>query len=174
MQALKIVLVSVLVAITYGIVHDQITARLSLEYFTVAHPRLPVPQTPTMLGLAWGVLATWWVGLGLGVLLALAARGGSFPKLELRDLRAPLTVFVVLLFVVAIMALAMGWAGAVGEKFHPPETLRDQIPRERWRHFVAASWAHTASYGFGALGGLALCAHVLLVRRKRVRTTQPR
>lgn len=169
MPALKIVLASTLAAVFYGVVHDQLTARFCLEYFTIGHPHLPVPQNATMLGLAWGVLATWWVGLGLGVLLALAARAGNLPKLELRDLRTPLVVLLVALFALALMALAMGWAGAVGEKFHPPPSLQAEIPRERWRFFVATAWAHSASYGFGALGGLAVCAHVLLVRRRRAR-----
>ncbi len=61
-------------AISYGIVHDQITARICVEYFTVGHPRLTDSDLPTVLALFWGVVATWWVGLPLGLGLAFAAR----------------------------------------------------------------------------------------------------
>ena len=85
MQALAIVALSILAAVSYGIVHDQITARVCVEYFTIGHPQvLAVPtDSPTVLGFVWGVIATWWVGLGLGIPLALAARLGS-PAQEVR------------------------------------------------------------------------------------------
>ncbi|MBI5361951.1 MAG: hypothetical protein HZA53_02150 [Planctomycetes bacterium] len=173
MASLRIVLASVLLACVYGVLHDQVTARLCLEYFTLFHPRLGVPETPTMLGLAWGILATWWVGLGLGVALACAARAGSWPKLVLRDLRAPLAVFVAALFVLAMMALMAGWAAGVSDRFRPPERMAEALPYERWKHFIAAWWAHSASYFFGFLGGLALCAHVVLLRWRRSRPHAP-
>jgi len=70
MQFLKIVGLGVLAAIGYGIVHDQVTVRVCLEYFTIFHPRLISSTSPTLLALAWGVAATWWVGLPLGLGLA--------------------------------------------------------------------------------------------------------
>lgn len=62
MQFAGIVLFSIAAAIFYGIAHDQITARVCVEYFTIGH--LPVFKTtsPTLLALGWGVLATWWLG----------------------------------------------------------------------------------------------------------------
>lgn len=169
MAFLRIVLASVLIACVYGVAHDQVTARLCIEYFTLFHPRLGVPETPTMLGLAWGLLATWWVGLGLGLALACAARAGSWPKLALRDLRTPLAVFVAALFVLAMMALMAGWAAGVSDRFPPPAAIAERMPYERWKHFNAAWWAHSASYFFGFLGGLALCGHAVLLRWRRAR-----
>src|SRR3954451_19765307 len=63
MQALAIVLLSILAAVLYGIVHDQVTARICVEYFTIGHPPVFDTESPTLLGLGWGVIATWWVGL---------------------------------------------------------------------------------------------------------------
>ena len=74
MAGLRIVLLAVAAAIAYGILHDQVTARVAIEYFTVAHPRIVESEDPTVLGLVWGVVATWWVGAILGTLLAVAAR----------------------------------------------------------------------------------------------------
>ena len=60
MQALRIVLTTVGMVVLYGVVHDQIAARLSLEYLTVGHRRLFAHDSPTLHGLAWGVIGTWW------------------------------------------------------------------------------------------------------------------
>jgi hypothetical protein len=49
-EGLKIILASVAAAIIYGIVHDQITARICIEYFTVFHPPVFLTQSPTLLG----------------------------------------------------------------------------------------------------------------------------
>ena len=37
-EAIRIALFATLAAIVYGIVHDQVTAHLCVEYFTIAHP----------------------------------------------------------------------------------------------------------------------------------------
>lgn len=50
MEALRIVALSVLAAVTYGVLHDQVTARMCLEYFTVAHPDV-VGHEPTIIAL---------------------------------------------------------------------------------------------------------------------------
>src|SRR3569833_2965677 len=86
MEALKIVAMCLIAGALYGVVHDQVTARVCVEYFTVYHPDIFHTQSPTLLALGWGVLATWRVSLLLGVLLAIAARAGSTPKAAVTDL----------------------------------------------------------------------------------------
>jgi hypothetical protein len=169
MAAVRIVVACVLLACLYGVAHDQVTARMSIEYFTLAHPDLGLGTSPTVLALAWGVRASWWMGLGIGLVLALAARAGSWPKLDLRDLRLPMLVFVGLLFVLAMMALTAGWAAGVSDKFHVHPRWADQMPYERHKHFLAAAWAHRASYWIGGFGTLLLAAHVVLLRWRRAR-----
>jgi len=73
MESLKIVFASIAAAILYGIVHDQFTARICVEYFTVFHPPVFATRSPTLLGIGWGIIATWWVGALLGLVLALVA-----------------------------------------------------------------------------------------------------
>jgi hypothetical protein len=77
MHSLRIVLFSLGCALLYGIVHDQVTARVCVEYFTVGHPSLLGLRDPTVLGIVWGIIATWWVGLALGLLLAASSCSGS-------------------------------------------------------------------------------------------------
>ncbi|MBN1395803.1 MAG: hypothetical protein JW959_12345, partial [Pirellulales bacterium] len=72
MEPLKILLLCVDAAIVYGVLHDQVTARVCVEYFTVGHPPVFATDSPTLLAFGRGFIATWWVGLILGV-LAIAA-----------------------------------------------------------------------------------------------------
>ena len=84
MPKLKITLLCIVAAVAYGIVHDQITARLCVEYFTVAHPPLIHTSSPTLLGLFWGTVATIGVGLLLGVVLALVSQSPGLPPVPIR------------------------------------------------------------------------------------------
>ncbi|MFO0865262.1 MAG: hypothetical protein U0744_11545 [Gemmataceae bacterium] len=90
MQSLAIIGISIASAIVYGILHDMITVRLCAEYFTVAHPNILRTEDPNELALFWGIVATWWVGLGLGVGLACIARIGQMPKRTARSLVRPI------------------------------------------------------------------------------------
>ena len=107
-ETLKIIGLSVVAAVAYGIVHDQITARLCLEYFTVFHRRAFASDSPTLHALYWGVVATWWMGLGLGIPICLFARCGRRPKLTARDLVRPL---LCLMAASAIVSALFGTAG---------------------------------------------------------------
>src|SRR5881275_3656828 len=80
MESAKILILSVAAAIAYGIVHDQVTAHLCVEYFTIGHPPVFGTTSPVLLAVGWGIIATWWVGLLLGVVLAVAAQAGSRPR----------------------------------------------------------------------------------------------
>ncbi|RYG23906.1 hypothetical protein EON82_12510 [bacterium] len=64
-------------AVAYGIVLDQITIRISPPYLMDWHPEIIPSRDPTLVALAWGFVATWWFGLILGSVLALAATAGK-------------------------------------------------------------------------------------------------
>ena len=152
----RIVALCTLAAIAYGIVHDQVTVRVSLEYFTIGHPRIVRSEDPTVLGLAWGVAATWWVGVGLGLLLAVAARAGSRPRVEPRALVRPVLVLLLVMGACALVAALVGRAAGEREALVLIEPYASRVPRERHVAFLTAGAAHAASYAVGALGGLVL------------------
>jgi hypothetical protein len=151
---IRIVLLCVAAAVAYGIVHDQVTARVSLEYFTVFHPRVVDSESPTVLALVWGVLATWWVGVILGVVVAAAARWGPRPRVGAREVARPLFLSLAVVGVLAAVAGVVGWQMGRSGTFRVAEPYASRIAAERHDRFLAALWAHNASYLGGALAGL--------------------
>jgi len=167
MEFLKIVAFSMLAAVVYGILHDQVTAHICVEYFSVAHPDIFHTPSPFLLALGWGVVATWWVGLPLGIFAAVVARAGSPPRLALTDLR-PMTLW--LLLGMAICATFAGLYGAYGAAhgwLRPPSEWYIVIPKSKWVAFTADAYAHLASYASGILGGIGVIAYILIVRLRR-------
>jgi hypothetical protein len=159
MEFLKIVGLAILAGIVYGIVHDQVTARICVEYFTVFHPPVFHTQSPTLLAFGWGIIATWWVGAFLGVCLALSCRVGSSPKIYAAGMVKPIAW---LLLAMAFCAFVAGCAGYFWGDV--PDYMRDLLAPSLQRRFLADWWAHSASYTSGFLGGMVLCA-VMLRRR---------
>jgi hypothetical protein len=49
LESLKIILLCIEAAIVYGILHDQVTARVCVEYFTIGHPPIFHTDDPTLL-----------------------------------------------------------------------------------------------------------------------------
>jgi len=161
-ESLKIIVGCIAAAIVYGIVHDQVTARICVEYFTVFHPPVFATVSPTLLGLGWGVIATWWVGAFLGMLMCIAARSGPRPKLTIREVARPI---IWLLTGMGCSALLFGVLGYFMGSM-PPNWFA-AIPTPAHRRFVADWWAHSASYATGFLGGLLVCV-LVYIRRGRL------
>lgn len=169
MQSLKIVLTCIVAAIVYGIVHDQFTAHICVEYFSVFHPPVFETDSPTLLGLGWGVIATWWVGAFLGVLLALSARLGSRNKTDARQLLRPILKLLLTMGLLAALAGLTGFVLASRGVIVPPAWIATILPHQKHARFMADWWAHNASYLVGFLGGIVLC---ILTIRTRFSTSQ--
>lgn len=168
MQPALIILLCVAAAIGYGIIHDQITARLCVEYFTIGHPPVFATDDPTLLGLGWGIIATWWVGLILGLLLIPAARFGSRPKRSARSLVRPV---LTLMAVAAIAAAVAGGIGSILAKSGAVELTGDiaeKVPAEKHAVYIACMFAHTASYFVGFIGG-GITIAVIWAKRKTMK-----
>ncbi|HEX8522435.1 MAG TPA: hypothetical protein VF669_09275 [Tepidisphaeraceae bacterium] len=168
MRFLSIILLCIVAAVLYGVVHDQITARICVEYFTIGHPPVFDTNDPTLLGLGWGVIATWWVGLILGVPLALCSRVGSSPQLSAMRLVRPLAIMLAVVAVLALVAGVVGHVAATRRWVWLLEPMASRVPADRHVAFLTDLWAHLASYIGGFLGGVVLCVYVL-VRRARAR-----
>lgn len=122
------------------------------------------------MAIHWGVVATWWVGLALGVLLATAARCGSAPKRGVRELVLPVLGLLAVCACCALVSGVTGWLLAESGAIRLAGRIAERVPPDRHVAFLADRWAHTASYGAGLLGGMVLAIGVWCSRRLGVAT----
>lgn len=144
-EFLKIILFATGYAISYGVLHDQITVPVCRDYFcsdrVPHHRRLLLhlglnPETlpSPIVACIWGTAATWWIGLILGIELSLISRVGSgLPKLSYKELLKP-TAY--LLGGIGVISMIAGLWGAFK---HPHD-----------RAFQFDAYAHSAGYSLAA------------------------
>jgi hypothetical protein len=122
---------------------------------------------PTRLGIGWGVIATWWVGLLLGLPLAVVARAGSRPKRSVASLVRPVACLLAVMGVCALTAGILGWLLAARGAVFLVGPVARKLPADRHGPFLADLWAHSASYFVGLIGGVVV---LVLVWRSRARS----
>jgi len=166
MQFALTILLCIASAVCYGIVHDQITARICVEYFTIGHPPVFHTESPTLLAFGWGVIATWWVGLFLGVPLACVARLGSRQKVDAKALIKPIWILLGIMACGALIAGLLGFLLGSNDSVYLIEPMATQIPKAKQVAFLTDLWAHSASYLFGFIGGIVV---IVLTGLKRWR-----
>ena len=166
MEYLKIILASILLSITYGITHDLITTQISIEYFTIGHPIIIDTNSPILLALVWGTIATWWVGLIIGILISFSSRLGSKPKLNFKDVFKPILKLITAMFAGALLGGLIGYITSINQIFTLVPRLAKQIDPSKHHLFLTAGWAHTSSYIIGFVGGITLCVKIILRRSK--------
>lgn len=137
----------------YGALHDQLSFTISPEYFTRFKyeqfgfdPAWFGGHRPTVAVI--GFLATWWVGLLIGLFLA----GTALLQADALRMRKALQRATMITFATALLAAIAG--ALVGH------LLLDEVP-DGWympavvadRHaFLTVGAMHNASYGGGVLG----------------------
>jgi hypothetical protein len=169
METMKIIFLCILSAVLYGVLHDQVTARVCIEYFTIGHAPTFATHSPTLLGIGWGILATWWFGLFFGVVAALASQLGSWPKLRAVGLLRPVCGLILVTALASLLAGITGYFLARVGRVWLVEPFASKVPVSKHALFLADFWAHAATYGVGFLGGIAICGWVVLRRRQMAR-----
>ena len=155
-------------AILYGIIHDQISIRISPPYLMDWHPTIIESRDPTTVALAWGVVATWWFGLILGMVLALAATVGRRPSAHWTWIfRAVCGVFAA----TAIGAtVAYGITRSFGLELPAHfDELYSEMPQSERQAFTQTAAMHETSYDVA--GVATLIASVLIYRSRKARLT---
>ena len=173
MEFVKIWLLCVGAAIFFGVVHDQVTAHVCVEYFSIAHPTILPLTSPTLLALEWGVLATWWVGAALGLGLAACARLGPRLPFLARDLRRPIAGLLLCMAGASLVAGMAGFGLAELHQISLSGRLASAIPASKHARFLADWWAHSAAYLVGGIGGIFLC-HRIYRKRQVIALTHKR
>ena len=178
----------VLGSVVYGVLHDQVTARMCIEYFNsnaVPHHKALLDKinfkwkdSPTAVALLWGTVATWWVGLPLGLSVGSAARLGPLPKLPLKDLIKPTGVYAAFVAGSALLAGLVGYFSAksrINEDLNGFEPLNKgfgfrnidkYVPKEKQAAFYSNCSSHQAAYISGGVGALGLIAWIIYKRSK--------
>lgn len=176
----KIVGGSIGAACLYGVVNDQVTARICPAYFNKGFHRANTEgmseswlkrqlrsDSPTRLGFSWGILATWWMGALLSVPVTLASRLGPAPRLGMNDLVLPTAAALLLM---GAGSAYEGWKGyqrackmGTDHKndlqrtcYHVPDLSSDEF-----NNFYADAKAHEAGYKYGTLAGLGMTAFAI-------------
>jgi len=153
---LLILVVSMLIAGLYGILHNQISYTVSPEYFTkfkfrtfgLVESRLPARILASIVGF----LASWWMGIPIGLLVGGMGFIQSEPARMLRVSLKALVVVVGVALLVGLAGLACGWVQtthidvAEYRGWYIPDDVTDL------RRFLCAGYMHNASYLGGVLG----------------------
>ncbi len=155
-----------LAAMTYGVIHDQITVRICLEYFTVAHPPLFHTASPARLAVYWGAAATAGIGLVFGSVLALVSQSAGQPPYPLGRLCRQILALLTVMGIAAVGAGATGMFLARRSVITMPAALAGVIPASRHDGFLAVWFAHLVSYLVGFAGSGVLIYRVWKERGK--------
>jgi hypothetical protein len=154
---LRSIVIGIWLMVGYAMLQDQVSARLCVEYFTIFHQPIPGITDPTLIGMGWGFLGSWYGGAIMGVSAGLTSSLGPKPPL-------PLSVIVrgmlgVMLTTGLVTALA-GYATYVNMELFGitlDETVVGALPPEnRKLVFVVANY-HLVAYGISILGSIILC-----------------
>ncbi|WP_257265972.1 hypothetical protein [Endozoicomonas sp. ONNA2] len=154
----KITGMAVMAAILYGVIHDLVTTQINFAYFSDLHlthhgahtlryfPRVYNSESPVLYALLWGTIATWWVGLPLGVLAAISARlNASAPKMTWDELAYP--VATMLGINLALALITGGFTYLISGS-----------------SFSAVAAMHNSSYLFAIIGGIILPSSIFISR----------
>jgi len=166
LNAANIISFSILCTIGYGVLHDQITARLCLEYFTVAHPKLEGLSDASTIALFWGVAATWLFGAFFGTLLAIAANIGKRPAYPFFLLIRSILILFLTMSLCALVSGVIGYILTALRVIAPPSELQNLIAEPKHATFMADAFAHEASYIVGIVGSLVIAETTWHTRQK--------
>jgi hypothetical protein len=159
----------VIAAVGFGMLQDQVSVRLCPEYFTLFHKPIRALTDPTLLGITWGFLGSWWAGVFLGYGAGLIATMGKLPALAPRELIRPL--LFLLLAIAAIVAVAglSVWrhAAMFGVSLEPG--LRTMLSPRHHQELLIVACYHFVGYAAAFGGGFVLWAWIWRERIKRGR-----
>jgi len=173
---LALLVLAVLLAGAYGVVHNQISYTVSPEYFTRFKFRqfglLDSSSPQRVRASIVGFLAAWWMGIPIGLLVGAA---GFIHPGHRRMLRVTLWSFVVVIcctLLVGLIGCAVGYVRTASidladyrDWYLPPDVID-------LRRFLCAGYMHNSSYLGGILGIAAAWIFHAIVKRRAARSTR--
>jgi hypothetical protein len=168
---LLVIGIAPLIAGVYGMLHDQLTYSISNEYYTkfkfiqfgfIDRGNEAILPNPRLCVAIVGFLATWWMGIPIGIILGLV---GLIHKDSKQMLRLTLKAFGITIFVAfltGLTGLVYGRCYLAGTNLNWwfPENLIDRSS------FILVGSMHNFSY-IGGLMGL-IVAIIYNIRQKHL------
>lgn len=178
-----LVIFSVAVAGLYGVLHDQLTYAISPEYYAkfkfiqfelIEEGQAVNPENARLLVVAVGFLATWWMGIPIGVILSLVGLMHNGWKRMLKTTIKAFGVTMIVAFAVGLLGLAYGY-------FYLSHFPIELFRRKGWfipehlidhEHFIMVGSMHNFSYIGGLAGLIGGVLYSIKVKRKAYRNTK--
>lgn len=164
-----IIAIALLIGGLYGILHDQLTYTISPEYYTkfkfyqfrltdmAGEAIFPYPRIEVSVV---GFLATWWMGIPIGIILGLVGLIHKSGRQMFHATMGAIAVTVVVAFVTGLFGLLYGelYLADTGVNWWLPDNLIDT------RSFISVGSMHNFSY-LGGLTGL-IAGAIFSIRKK--------
>jgi hypothetical protein len=166
----SIALLGALLAGLYGSVHDQVSFSISREYFTAikfrqfAYANFGLPERLFVAEI--GFLASWWVGLIAGWVLARVGLSELAMVSGWRYVAKAFAIVTVVGIASGCIAILLGMKDAAGD-LDRWEGWRLRIGDEAIRGFILVYYLHWGSYLGAVIGAIAAFVYV---RRCRSQT----
>jgi hypothetical protein len=147
--------VAVLTAGLFGGIHNQISYSVSNEYFTkfkfIQFHLLDSTIPERIRAAEVGFLASWWMGIPLGLVCGSAGFIQRSPDLMRRALIWSIPVIVSLTLAIALAGLAYGWCQTGTINLASYRLWYVPANTQEVRRFLCAGYMHNAAYIGGAL-----------------------
>lgn len=166
---LLIITTTPLIAGIYGMLHDQLTYTIAPEYYTkfkfqqfgLTTDHLSERQLVNVVGF----MATWWVGIIIGVVLGLFGLACKEWKQMLSLSYRCILLNLAIAFTCGIIGLTYAYATVRTNNY----VLRDPVLMDvvEMKDFIAVGYMHNFGYAGGLLG---LIAAIVYMRRKKANT----
>jgi hypothetical protein len=172
-----IIIIAPLIGGIYGILHDQLTYSISPEYYTkfkfhqfglVTTGNEAIFSNPRREVSIVGLMATWWMGLPIGLILGLVGLIHPNHKAMFRITIKAILITVITAFLTGLIGLAYGklYLADTGVSWWLPENLIDT------KNFIAVGSMHNFSY-LGGLFGL-IAGTIYSIKQKNKNALQHR
>jgi len=171
-----LLLVAVATAVFYGVINDQLTCTISWEYFyygkeiyKVVGPETPPADWPFRWEVAKvGIMATWSVGLILGVILLVANNPiKNWPRLSYRTLLRCLITIVLISITFGIIGGLLGYQGFL-TNLSPDFQDMTRANVFRPKNFICTWGIHLGGY-VGGIVGTITCALWMICKRANLK-----
>lgn len=165
--------VAMLAAGAFGSIHDQISYTVSSEYFTkfkfIQFGLLEAAAPERLRAAKVGFMASWWMGIPLGLLTGLAGFIHPSATQMRRALLLSLPVIMATTMIVALGGLVYGLSHT--ENLRLEDYAAWFVPQglENPRSFICAGYMHNAAYLGGAVAVPTAWLFHLLYRRHAAR-----